>query len=108
MEILLRDIPDQGLDIDYEADPDLLDLVDQAAGFLGFKDKIVVRGSLNKIGETVLLAGWLTARLILLCSRCAKDFVFLLHQELVAQFLPLAQASMQRPNEKNIQDEPEE
>jgi uncharacterized protein len=96
MEILLKDIPDQGLDINYEEDPHLLDLVDEA---VGFKDKIGVRGSLSKAGETVLLAGWLTARLILPCSRCAKDFTFPLHLELTTQFLPLVQPSMTRSGE---------
>jgi len=91
MEILLKDIPDQGLDIDYEEDPHLLDLVDET---VGFKDKIAIRGGLSKAGETVLLAGWLAARLILPCSRCAKDFTFPLHLELTTQFLPLVQDSM--------------
>jgi len=104
MEILLKDIPDQGLDIDYEEDPHLLDLVDKD---VGFKDKVGVRGNLSKAGETVSLAGWLTARLVLPCSRCAKDFTFPLHLELAAQFLPLAQPSTKRPAE-DVQDAAEE
>ncbi len=96
MEILLKDIPDQGLDIAYEEDPHLLDLVDEG---VRFEDKVAVRGRLSKAGETVSLVGWLTARLILPCSRCAKDFTFPLYLELATQFLPLVQASMVRSGE---------
>ena len=100
MEILLKDIPDQGLDIAYEEDPHFLGLVDKD---VGFEEKIVIRGRLSKAGETVSLVGWLNARLILPCSRCAKDFTFPLDLELATQFLPLVQASMARPSQ-GLQD----
>jgi uncharacterized protein len=96
MEILLKDIPDQGLDIAYEEEPRLLDLV---AENVGFEEKIAIRGRLSKAEETVSLSGWLTARLILACSRCAKDFTFPLYLELATQFLPLVQASTAKPGE---------
>jgi len=90
MEILLKDIPDQGLDIAYEEDPHLLDLVDED---VGFEEKIAIHGRLGKMGEAVSLTGWLTTRLVLRCSRCIKGFTFPLYLELAAQFLPLVQAS---------------
>ena len=100
MEIPLKDIPDQGLDIAYEEDPRLLDLVDKN---VGFEEKIAIHGRLSKAGETVSLSGWLTTRLILPCSRCAKDFTFPLYQELATQFLPFAEASTEKPSE-GLQD----
>jgi uncharacterized protein len=100
MEILLKDISDQGLDIAYEEEPRLLDLLDED---VGFEEKIAIRGRLSKTGETVSLSGWLTARLILACSRCAKDFTFPLYLELTTQFLPLVQAATTRPGE-GLQD----
>lgn len=104
MEILLKDIPDQGLDIAYEEDPHLLDLVDEG---VRFEEKIAIRGRLSKVGETVSLTGWLTTRLVLPCSRCIKGFTFPLYLELATQFLPLVQASMARPGE-GLQDVMEE
>jgi uncharacterized protein len=88
MEILLKDIPDQGLDIAYDENADLLGLVDKD---IAFEEKIAVRGSLSKAGDTVTLVGWLTAKLILPCSRCAKDFTLPLRLELATQFLPFVQ-----------------
>lgn len=104
MEILLKDIPDLGLDIAYEEDPHLLDLVDED---VGFEEKIAIRGRLSKVGETVSLSGWLTTRLVLQCSRCIKGFTYPLYLELTTQFLPLVQASMARLG-KDPQDVVEE
>jgi uncharacterized protein len=96
MEILLKDIPDEGLDINYEEDPQLLDLIDDR---VGFDEKITVRGRVTKTEKTVSLTGWLTTRLILQCSRCLKDFAFPLYLELAMQFLPATQAEKERPDE---------
>ena len=96
MEILLKDIPDQGLDIAYDENPDLLGLVDRD---VGFEEKIAVRGNLSKAGDAVTLTGRLTARLVLPCSRCAKDFTFPLHLKLATQFLPAKEASLRTPDE---------
>ena len=96
MEILLKDIPDQGLDIAYEENPDLLGLVDKD---VGFEEKIAVRGTLSKAGEAVTLIGSLNARLILPCSRCAKDFTLPIHLELATQFLPAGGFSLKAPDE---------
>ena len=105
MEILLKDIPDQGLDIAYEEDPRLLGLVEDR---VGFEEKIAIRGKLSKAGEIVSLDGWLTTRLILQCSRCLKGFPFPLYLELVTQFLPLVQAPRVSPGEDSEDVQTEE
>jgi DUF177 domain-containing protein len=102
MEIPLKDIPDQGLDITYGEDPHLLGLIEDLAGF---DEKITVRGRVSKAGETVFLAGWLTTRLILQCSRCLKGFALPLYLELATQFVPIPQAPTTRPG-KDQQDIP--
>jgi len=101
MKILLKDIPDEGLEITYEEDPHLLGLMED---FVGFDEKITVRGRVTKAEKTVSLTGWLTTRLILQCSRCLKDFALPLYLELAMQFLPASQAQKERPDEslKNI------
>ena len=84
MEILLRNIPVEGLELTYEADPTQLQLVEEGIGFEGL---IHVQVSISKQKETVFVTGHADAKLVLECSRCLKKLPFPLDLGIQAEYL---------------------
>jgi uncharacterized protein len=85
MEILVRDIPPHGLDLDFEADPLNLDLLEDGIGFEGL---IRVHLSVSKQQEMVFVTGRTQAQLLLECGRCLKKFPCPLNLGIQAEYLP--------------------
>ena len=84
MEVLLRDIPVEGLELTYEADPSQLQLVEEGIGFEGL---IHVQLSISKQQATVFVTGHTDTLLVLECSRCLKKFPYPLDLWIQAGYL---------------------
>ncbi len=101
MEILLRDIPSQGLDLDFEADPSNLDLLEEGIGFEGL---IHVHLSVSKQQEMVFVTGRAQTKLLLECGRCLKKFPCPLNLGIQAEYL----SSKSLPAQEEYELKPEE
>ena len=96
MEILLRDIPPEGLDVSFETDPAQLDLVETRAGFQGM---IHAQLSISKQGDLVFVTGRTETHLVLECGLCLKKFPCPLNLGIHAQYLSV--------DSEEVQNEPE-
>lgn len=84
MEILLRDIPPEGLDLDFKADPSNLGLLEEGISFEG---SIHVQLSVSKQQEMVFITGRTETQLLLECGRCLKKFPCPLNLGIQAEYL---------------------
>ena len=84
MEILLRDIAGEGLEVTYKADPSQLQLVEEGIGFEGL---IHVKLSISKQQDTVFVTGHTDTLLVLECSLCLKKFPYPLDLGIQAEYL---------------------
>lgn len=66
MKILLSDIPDEGLDLEFREDLDL--------AHLRSLSPVKAKLRLEKVGPEVLVKGEVGSRVELQCSRCLKNF----------------------------------
>jgi uncharacterized protein len=96
MEILLRDIPSQGLDLDFEVDPSSLDLLEEGIGFEGL---IHAHLSVSKQQEMVFVTGRVQTKLLLECGRCLKQFPCPLDLGIQAEYL----SSKSRPAQEEYE-----
>jgi uncharacterized protein len=101
MEIVLRDIPPEGLDLDYEADPGHLDLPE---GGIGFEGLIHVQLSVFKQQESVFVTGQTQAQLLLECGRCLKRFPCPLNLGIHARYLPAGAVDIGEEKELKRED----
>ncbi|MCI0529918.1 MAG: DUF177 domain-containing protein [Nitrospira sp.] len=101
MEILLRDILSQGLDLDFEADPSNLDLLEEGIGFEGL---VHVHLSVSKQREMVFVTGRAQTQLLLECGRCLKKFPCPLNLGIQAEYL----SSKSLPTQEEQELKPEE
>ena len=84
MEILLRDVPTEGLELTFEADPSHLHLVEEGMNFQGL---IHVQLSISKQQDTVFVTGHADTLLVLECSRCLRKFPYPLDLGIQAEYL---------------------
>lgn len=84
MEVFLRDIPAEGIDLTFEADPSHLQLVEEGIGFEGL---VHVQLSISKQQDTVYLTGHIEAELVLDCSLCLKKLPYPLSLGMQAEYL---------------------
>jgi uncharacterized protein len=101
MEILVRDIPPQGLDLDFESDPSSIDLLEEGIGFEG---SIHVHLSVSKQQEMVFVRGQARTHLLLECGLCLKKFTSPLNLGIHAEYLP----SQSLPAQEEHELQPEE
>ncbi len=101
MEILLRDISPEGLDLDFEADPSNLDLLEEGIGFEGL---IHVQISVSKQQQMVFVTGRTQTQLLLECGRCLKKFPCPLNLGRQAEDL----SSKSMPDQEEYELKPEE
>ncbi len=101
MQVLLRDIPQEGLDLSFDADPAALELVDQRLTFGG---PIRVRLSVSKQQEMVFATGQVLGEAQLECVRCLKRFSYPLKLGIHAEYLSAREAPAQEEHELTRQD----
>jgi uncharacterized protein len=86
--IRLRDIPDEGLDLDVEVPSSLLANALEGVETRLDRDHVRVNGSLSKQGENAFLRGSVTGSLDLPCARCAGPATLVLDVELNTTLTP--------------------
>lgn len=96
MEIDLEDIPDEGLELDLHGEAVTLGL---AVSEIGVEGPVALTARLDRAGTTVNASGRLSARVRLLCSRCAREIPVDLQSEFQTVFAPLAES----PTEPEVQ-----
>lgn len=85
MEIFVRDIPLEGLELAYDADPFQLELVGEGVGFEGL---IHAELSVSKQQDLVFVTGRTTARMVLECGRCLKKFSLPMDLGIHVEYIP--------------------
>ena len=101
MEILLRDISPEGRELNFEADPSHLDLVEEGVRFNGM---IHVQLSISKQRDMVFVTGHIETSLVLECGLCLKKFPCPLSLGIHAQYLPAASLDVQEEQELKRED----
>jgi uncharacterized protein len=101
MEVFLRDIPPEGLDLSFEADPAQLDLVDTGMEFQGM---IHAQLSISKEGDRVFVTGCIETNLVLECGLCLKKFPCPLNLGVHAQYLSSDSGGIQKEQELKHED----
>ena len=86
MEVQLRDIPDEGLDLAFDLGAEPLEFLKKEG--IGFEGPIPVQLSVLKVGEGALfVSGRINGRIALECVRCLKGVPFPLGVGVQAQYL---------------------
>ncbi len=98
MHINISDIPEEGLALDYEEEPQTLTEGTRIEG------KIWVSLRVLKVETTVSVTGELKANLCLECSRCLKEFSHTLISSFRVDYMPLKEIGKEKEYELKSDD----
>jgi uncharacterized protein len=104
MQIHRSEIPQKGLDLDYEADPATLDLKGSGAEFLG---TVQVRARLDSTDHSVYVLGEVQALAKLQCVRCLEGLSYPVHSSFEMTVVPEESKTGGLPGEWHELDEKE-
>jgi len=96
MQIHRSEIPNEGLDLDYEADPATLDL--KGSG-VEFASPIHIRARLVLTDSSVYVSGDAKATVKLQCVRCLEALTYPVHSSFEMTVMPKESKSVQSPGE---------
>lgn len=78
MKVYIDRIPEDGLSLESEESPKIIDIEDTQENF---KENISVRIRAFKISDNLIVTGTLSTHVTLVCSKCLKKFPYLIENK---------------------------